>query len=456
MKTKFDVDGYLLQYPLNKTTKFMQVRDLKWAFFSYGHNLGDFTRALETAIGMKQSGAQVKFFNHGGIHNKHIAEAGIEAEDLQPELTWEQHKVIMDINRYKAAVGTPLPVTREQWIKMAEADLKAFDEYQPNGVYAGLNLSCMISVPYAKLPMVTQVPTVNCPAFIHNEMYNMPNTMERNFFMRHVLPGMIKRKIMKKVLLGNSAGASLTTFNEARKHFGLKPIYNITDLVRGDITLLPDLPVLSGLAEKDLNSGYYYTGPIFSGIEFPLDDQIRKVFSRPGLKVYCSLGSSGYPETLREIIAALRQNSNLNIVCATTTILDPEELKPFSENFYATRFLPATKVNALADIAVLHGGQGTIQNAVWAGTPVVGIGFQAEQQANIDGIAREGMAIRIPIYSVNSKRILKAVNEISKEKYRNRARQIQALVRSTNGVRKSVELMNQLVLDQLPESKKFS
>lgn len=433
----------------------MNKSELKWAFFSYGHNLGDFTRALETAIGMKETGATVKFFNHGGIHNKHIAEAGIDEVDLQPELTWEQHKIIMDINRYKAAVGTPLPVTKEQWVQMAEADLRAFDEYQPNGVYAGLNLSCMISVPYAKLPMVTQVPTVNCPAFIHNEMYNMPNTMERNFFMRHILPGAIKRKIMKKVLLGDSAKASLTTFNEAREHFGLKPIYNITDLVRGDITLLPDLPILSGLAEEDLNPGYYYTGPIFSKIDFKLDARIKKVFSRPGLNVFCSLGSSGYPETLKLIVKALRQNPQFNVVCATTTIVDPEELGPADDNFFATRFLPAPQVNEMADIAVLHGGQGTIQTAVWAGTPVVGIGFQSEQQANIDGIVREGMAVRIPIYSVNEKRILKAVNEVSKEKYRKKAVEMQEKVRTTNGVQRSVELMNQLLLGELPESKRL-
>ena len=40
----------------------MTPSKLKWAFFSYGHNLGDFTRALETAKGMKQSGMDVKFF----------------------------------------------------------------------------------------------------------------------------------------------------------------------------------------------------------------------------------------------------------------------------------------------------------------------------------------------------------------------------------------------------------
>ncbi|MCG6188516.1 glycosyltransferase [Maribellus maritimus] len=431
----------------------MHRSNFKWAFFSYGHNLGDFTRALETAIGMKRTGARVKFFNHGGIHNKYIAEAGIDEKNLQPELTWEQHKVIMDINRYKAAVGTPLPISKEQWIKMAEADLKAFGDFQPDGVYAGLNLSCMISVPYAKLPMVTQVPTVNCPAFIHHEMYNMPNTMERNFFMRHILPGIVKRKIMKKVLLGDSAKASLTTFNEARAHFGLKPIYNITDLFRGDITLLPDLPVLSGLAEDDLTPGYYYTGPIFSRIDFLLDNRIKKVFARPGINVYCSLGSSGYPETLKLIVKALRKNPDLNIVCSTTTIIDPHELGRSADNFFATRFLPAAQVSEMADVAVLHGGQGTIQTAAWAGTPFVGIGFQAEQQANIDGIARKGMAIRIPLYAVSEKRILKTVKEISKEKYRRKAANIRKQVRAVDGVQRSVELMNKLVEGSLPESR---
>lgn len=427
----------------------MQITDLKWAFFSYGHNLGDFTRALETAKGMKSTGAAVKFFNHGGIHNHMIGAAGIDEEDLQPELTWEQHQIIMDINRYKAKVGTPLPVTSDQWINMAEADLEALAEYKPDGVYAGLNLSCMISIPYAKLPMVTQVPTVNCPAFIHQEMYNMPNTMERNFFMRRVMPDFIKRKIMKRVLLKDAAKASLTTFNEARKHFGLQPIYNITDLVRGDITLLPDMPILSGLKEEDLNQGYYYSGPIFSKMDIPLPEEVTKVFSRPGLNIFCSLGSSGFPETLRLIIATLKEKEDFNIVCSTTTILDPLELGIPSDRFYACRFLPAHLVNEMADIAVIHGGQGTVQTAAWAGTPVVGIGFQAEQQANLDGLARSGMAIRIPIYNLTPKSLLKAVNKVSSQKFMDNASKIKAMVRATNGVGKTVEIMNDFILGRL-------
>lgn len=414
----------------------------RWAFFAYGHNLGDFTRALEIAKGMKQTGAEVKFFNHGGVHNHRIEEAGVEAEDLFPELTWEQHEIIMDINRYKVPVGTPLPVSKQQWIEMAEADLKAFDSFRPDGVYAGLSLSCMISVPYAKLPMITQVPTVNCPAFIHKELYNMPNTMEKNFFMRHVLPGSVKRKIMKRVLLKDSAKDSLTSFNEARAHFGLKPIYNITDLVRGDITLLPDLPELSGLPEDELTEGYYYTAPVFSRFDIPVPDEVNKVFANKGTNVFCSLGSSGFPETLKLIVETLRKEPNLNIVCTTTTILDPEDLGEHSDRFYACRFLPAHLVNEMADIAITHGGQGTIQTAIWAGTPLVGIGFQAEQQANIDGVVRAGMAEKIPIYAVTPKRILKAVRKIQGEKYRKNAAKMRRRLRSTDGIKTSVELMN--------------
>lgn len=427
----------------------MNVSDLKWAFFSYGHNLGDFTRALETAKGMKETGASVKFFNHGGVHNYLISEAGIESEDLYPELTWEQHQVIMDINRYKAKVGTPLPVSADEWIKMAEADLKAYHDYKPDGIYAGLNLSCMLSAPYAKIPMVTQVPTVNCPAFILKGMYNMPNTMENNFFLRYVLPGYIKRQIMKKVLMSDSAKGSLTTFNQARRHFGLKPIYNITDLVRGDITLLPDMESMSALPEKELTKGYYYTGPIFSKMNLSVPVEVKNVFGREGLNVFCSLGSSGYPETLKQIVDTLKSDYKINLVCATTTILKPSDLGENNERFFATEFLPAHLVNEMADVAVLHGGQGTIQTAVWAGTPVVGIGFQAEQQHNIDGIVKQGMAIRIPIFKVNPKRILSTVWKVSGESYRKNAQRMQKEIRSIDGVQKSVETMNNFLLGKL-------
>ena len=152
---------------------------------------------------------------------------------------------------------------------------------------------------------------------------------------------------------------------------------------------------------------------------------------------------------LRNLGKTLRSVPELNVVCSTTTILDPEELGPPSDNFFACRYLPAHLVNEMADIAVTHGGQGTIQTAVWAGTPVVGIGFQAEQQANIDGIAQAGMAIRIPIFALNERRLLKALKKIQKPSYVENAARMKKLIRATDGVGASTELMNQFLLGEL-------
>ena len=94
---------------------------------------------------------------------------------------------------------------------------------------------------------------------------------------------------------------------------------------------------------------------------YGLGNEVKKVFNGQELKIYCAMGSSGTPTILRATIEKLK-STPYRVVAATTSILDPEEFRPFSDRFYVTRYLPATPVNEMADLAVTHGGQGTIQN----------------------------------------------------------------------------------------------
>jgi len=58
MKIQTSPELYCLSLVLfNISDNMRQIQDLKWAFFSYWHNLGDFTRALERDKGIKRSGA---------------------------------------------------------------------------------------------------------------------------------------------------------------------------------------------------------------------------------------------------------------------------------------------------------------------------------------------------------------------------------------------------------------
>jgi UDP:flavonoid glycosyltransferase YjiC (YdhE family) len=327
---------------------------------------------------------------------------------------------------------------------MVESELETFRQFEPDGVYCGLNLSSMISVPHARLPMITLVPTALCPAFFQQGLASFPDAMD-TLWLRRLVPRWVKRKLINRIMLGNVAKKSATIFNRVRERYGLGPILNFTSLVRGDLTLLPDLPEMSGLASEHLPPGYSYTGPLFAHLELPIPEAAKRVFDRPGPRVYCAMGSSGTPELLQRVVAILRSVPTYNVVCATTNIVDPDALGPPADNFFATRFLPAHLVNELGDVAVIHGGQGTVQTAVWAGTPVVGIGLQWEQQANLDGLERAGAGVRLPLHQVERETLLEAVEQVRQPAYRERIRSLQKKVRASDGAAEAVRQMNAFV-----------
>jgi UDP:flavonoid glycosyltransferase YjiC (YdhE family) len=70
----------------------------------------------------------------------------------------------------------------------------------------------------------------------------------------------------------------------------------------------------------------------------------------------------------------------------------------------------------MADISVIHGGQNTVMNACLSGTPIVGVGMHAEQQANLDACVRKGFAIRLNKKRVTAEKVLKSIDKLLKDK----------------------------------------
>lgn len=105
-----------------------------------------------------------------------------------------------------------------------------------------------------------------------------------------------------------------------------------------------------------------------------------------------------------------------------TVILAPSAVCPLDEarraagenpNIYVTdQFVPAPKINSMADIVVSHGGQGTVQTAIASGTPIVGFAMQPEQQINLDNVALQKAAIRIPVNRWKANSIHFAIEKI--------------------------------------------
>ena len=66
----------------------------------------------------------------------------------------------------------------------------------------------------------------------------------------------------------------------------------------------------------------------------------------------------------------------------------------------------------MADLAVIHGGVGTVMAVALAGKPVVGVGMQMEQVADLACLERLGFAIRVGKSSDPSRQIQVAIKKL--------------------------------------------
>jgi UDP:flavonoid glycosyltransferase YjiC (YdhE family) len=119
------------------------------------------------------------------------------------------------------------------------------------------------------------------------------------------------------------------------------------------------------------------------------------------------------------------------------------------------RFIPAPAANALADLIITHGGQGTVQCALAAGKPIVGVALQVEQQTNLDNAMNAGAAIRIQKQSWKAKNIRATVLNVLKDPtYAAKARILADTLNSMDGAKTAAEVMWRFILEEQSEKTK--
>ncbi len=123
--------------------------------------------------------------------------------------------------------------------------------------------------------------------------------------------------------------------------------------------------------------------------------------------VYFSMGSSGRPSVIKAIVEGFREQP-FNVISPMQRKTEGLKIN-VPPGVLLTDWLPALQVNRLADIAVIHGGIGTVMTAALAGKPVVGVGMMYEQEYNLDCLVRKGFAKRIRRTTINPDKINQAI-----------------------------------------------
>jgi UDP:flavonoid glycosyltransferase YjiC (YdhE family) len=201
--------------------------------------------------------------------------------------------------------------------------------------------------------------------------------------------------------------APAKAYNTVGSRYGLPRFHNFIDLIEGDHTLLADIPEWVGF--QQVRPSLNYIGPLPARIDKPVPPEVASM-PRDKPVVYFAMGSSGKPSLIAEIICGF-EGRPYRVIAPVKSHVEQMNVR-IPENVVVTGFLPAHKVNPMADISVIHGGQNTVMNACLSGTPIVGIGMHPEQQANLDACVRKGFAIRLSKKRATASDVLAAIDKL--------------------------------------------
>jgi len=417
---------------------------------------GDTTRAIAMAIALRDLcppgiNLKIDFLSCGSRFEYQITEAGFNIVPAQPRV--KGISVAHDLGWDWPEFFGSEEIARS----FIEGQLAAFKELRPDIVFHGMWAPASIAARLLGIRTISFLPVPLHPAaFAHGLIRDLPDMMplitrlprpirQRMAWWASGL--MIKAPIFQQKRLGAAAAAA---------GWPISGPISLFDMNMADLNLVNDHPIFHQEYLHRIPANIVFTGPLYARNESKLDDDIAKHLSKgPGPSVLVTMGSSGTEEFLFEAIKALKMNPEDNwnaVILASKSICDIDKANAVSGGdpriLVTDRFIPAPAANALADVIVTHGGQGTVQCALAAGKPIVGVALQVEQQTNLDNAMNAGAGIRVQKQFWRAKNIRSAIHLVLNDPaYAAKSRKLAETLNTMDGAKTAAKMMWSFIVD---------
>lgn len=402
----------------------------------------------------------VCFFNAGiTTRGLKIAKA-ISKQDASVDIrffSWNHHKY--DDSTYESVIrdaGFPItfygkPLSRAEWNHILEAEQSgqrlqtteffeeriseckmALQEYKPDIVVHGVMPDCAVASQLLRLKSVQYRPIPVDRDFFRKQITDIPDVFKGN--VTRYLPHFVTKMLFQWI---HPRHNRLSPVVQAALRSGWKPRSpsDLNVFSTSTCILVTDLPRF--YRSETLPPSTKVIGPVFADDESSeqLPPDVEELITRSahdGTKkphVFITMGSSGDRKSIAEAVKAVCDRECYAIValppCRCTvaelqcSISIPKTLVVLDS------FVPARRLAAWSDVVICHGGQGTCQPALAAGSPMVGVGLQFEQEWNLENIVQAGAAIRLPKWQWKGDKIWRAVEQVTNdESYKQAAKEI--------------------------------
>jgi UDP:flavonoid glycosyltransferase YjiC (YdhE family) len=412
--------------------------------FPHFYYLSEVSRLVEIAKALRAGGQDTPFFSHGGPYEHVARDAGFEVVSVDPQMSPERARQFMRFNR-----GEGIKSLRDSFFTYEElkeyvpSEAAALKDAGADAVLIGWNLPSYLSVQLAQIPIIVQQPgPFTAPFFDRRMGVFVPSLVG---WLRHLPMDWFMNWLAPRMKFW------IYPFNRLASELGLQEYKSTLDFVAGDLTLVMDAPEILGISPEQLDHYeprhpqffrrpplYRYGGPCFAKLPGEVPEAVRRHFDTPRTKLFCAMGVSGSPEVLRSVVDIVA-DLDLQAVVLTTTILGDRPGRA-SERVLTVPHAPAHLVNPLADIAITHGGAGTVQTAIHSGTPLVGIPAHMEQAGNISLVTRQGAGLMLTKLDLDRARLADALEKlVADHSYRDNMHRLKRLQDPIDGAARTAE-----------------
>ena len=349
-----------------------------------------------------EQGADTVMATHGGAYEFVLQREGIAYQVIEPRLTPDEARRLLDV--LTSRPWKP-PYERDVLEAHVQSEMAFFERHDAHAIVSGFTLSAALSARGTGIPLVVThlgsfvPPALEAVGFACREVFDNPASA-----------------LLPKSWLERLAGWFFTrsrfqvrTFNTVARRLGISEMIRSTfDLLMGDLTLVTDVPEVVGVTEDEMeawrptdtsrfrpNARLAYAGAMFAELFGEVPDEVAGFLKTDRPKVYVALASSR-PEYVRQVRDAL-EGLEVRAVVATTV---HEADSVTADNVLLRDFLPSHLVMPLCDLAIIHGGQGSVQTAIAAGIPVIGLPLQPEQNFNLRLVEQHGAGLSFSLRSL--------------------------------------------------------
>jgi UDP:flavonoid glycosyltransferase YjiC (YdhE family) len=408
--------------------------------------LSETSRMITIYKELESRGILVIMATHGGPYEWLFKEEGIEYKLIDPYFTNERAHDFVATNTGEKGIGEFYTV--EELSEHVSNEIGFFKRENITKVITGFTLSCAISARAS-----------NIQYFVTHLGSFVPPVFERNMLIPTIVTDLKLFNLIPKswmvTLINNlmyKSGIATKSFNKVAWNFNIKSFKSMEEIMMGDTVIVTDVPEILTISRTDLeswkpegrNRKYYsydsslkYGGAIFAKLFGEVSKEVNIFLQTDLPKIYIAL-TSGKSEVLDRVYEAVKDLDVKTIICTT---LHKFKIKS-QDNILVTDHLPSHKVMPMMDIAIIHGGQGSVQTAINSGIPIIGIPLHVEQGLNVAMIVRHGAGLLQTKHSINPLDIKEKITTILNDPtYSENMKQLSRYQKQVDGVSRVVDIL---------------